>query len=127
MVDRPPDIAPTEPLTPIVFHILMALADRPLHGYAIMQAVEETAGLGLATGPGTVYGAIGRMEEAGLVRQVAAGEIDERPVSTGRGRPRKYFRITEEGMEALRAEARRLDRLARIARARKILTEGSGS
>lgn len=127
MTDKARVAARSEPLTPVVFHILMALVDRPLHGYAIMQAVEETAGEGLATGPGTVYGAIGRMEESGLVREVSAREVEKPPASTGRGRPRKYFRLTERGTKALRSEARRLDHLAGIARAKKILSGEIGS
>lgn len=116
-----------EPLTPVVFHILLALVDEPRHGYAIMQAVEESGGPGLATGPGTVYGAIARLERSGLVREVAVSEIEDPPPSTGRGRPRKYFRITEEGTEALRAEALRLDHLAHLSRAKKILPDEIGS
>ena len=58
------------PLTPAVFHVLLALADGPLHGYAIMQAVEASAGRELRMGPGTIYGSIQRMEEAGLVREL---------------------------------------------------------
>lgn len=121
---RTPD---REPLTPIVFHVLMALFDRPLHGYAVMQAVEEAAGQALATGPGTVYGTIGRLEEAGLVREVSPSELEDEPAGSGRGRPRKYFGITDEGIEALRVEALRLDRWARLARARKVLPEEAGS
>ena len=121
---RMPD---AEPLTPVVFHILLALVDEPLHGYAIMQSVEESGGPGLATGPGTVYGAIARLEGSGLVREVPVSELEEPPPSTGRGRPRKYFRITEEGTDALRAEALRLDHLAHLTRAKNILPDESGS
>ena len=49
------------PLTPAVFHILLALADGPLHGYAIMQAVGRSAGASMPAGPGTIYGALQRM------------------------------------------------------------------
>ena len=52
------------PLTSAVFHILLALADGPLHGYAIMQAVEKAAGAEMRMGPGTIYGSLQRMEEA---------------------------------------------------------------
>ena len=64
------------PLTPAVFHIL--LADGPRHGYAIMQAVEESAGTEMRMGPGTIYGSLQRMEEAGLVREVSADGHDRR-------------------------------------------------
>ena len=103
------------PLTPAVFHILLALADGPLHGYAIMQAVERTAGPGLSTGPGTIYGTIQRLEDAGLVREVTAPR-------TGR---RRQYALAPAGKRALEAEGTRLTRLARLVRSRRIApTEG---
>jgi DNA-binding PadR family transcriptional regulator len=98
------------PLTPAVFHVLLALAEGPLHGYAIMQAVERTAGPGLSTGPGTIYGTIQRLEDAGFVREAAAPK-------TGR---RRQYALTPAGRRALEAEAARLTRLARLVRNRRI-------
>ena len=76
------------PLTPAVFHILLALADGPLHGYGIMQAVETSASGEPAMGPGTIYGSLQRMEEAGLVTR--SRERDDRRMVltqiTARGR-----------------------------------------
>jgi DNA-binding PadR family transcriptional regulator len=97
------------PLTPAVFHILLALADGPLHGYAIMQAVEQSAGAELRMGPGTIYGSIQRMEEAGLVRELAT-RGDER---------RRVFALLPAGRRALEAEARRLMRLANLVRGKR--------
>ena len=94
------DAADGGPLTPAVFHILLALADGPLHGYGIMQSVKETADLEM--GPGTIYGSIQRMEEATLVREVAAGEVAEN--SDAR---RRYYDLTDEGRAALTAESER--------------------
>src|SRR4029453_12171303 len=68
----------TPPLTPAVFHILLALADGPRHGYAVMQAVERSADAEPPMGPGTIYGSLQRMEEAGLVREIAAPADDRR-------------------------------------------------
>ena len=68
------------PLTAAVFHILFALADGPLHGYAIMQAVEESTGADMRMGPGTIYGSLQRMEEAGLVREFTTRGDDRRRV-----------------------------------------------
>src|SRR6478752_2864096 len=68
------------PLTPAVFHILLALADGPRHGYAIMRAVEESAGTEMRMGPGTIYGSLQRMEEAGLVRELSPGGHERRRV-----------------------------------------------
>ena len=90
------------PLTPAVFHILLALADGPKHGYAIMQAVELTGGPGLPTGPGTIYGSLLRMEEAGLV--------EERPAPPGERR--RIFALQPAGRRALEAEAGGITHLA---------------
>ncbi|NKB88138.1 MAG: PadR family transcriptional regulator [Acidobacteria bacterium] len=116
-----------EPLTPAVFHILLALADGPLHGYAVMQAVAEAAGPSIATGPGTIYGAIARLQDSGLVIEAGAHELAAEPESTGAGRPRKYFRLTERGLEALRGEAGRLTRLSDLVGAKNLLPEDGNS
>ena len=101
---------PEEPLTPAVFHVLLALGEGPLHGYGIMQAVEGTSGM--AMGPGTVYGTLRRLAEAGRVEEVVppAEETDPR---------RRYFKLTVEGRRALRAEASRIAELAELVRARR--------
>lgn len=102
------------PLTPVVFHILLALTDGALHGYAIMRRVEAESGLEM--GPGTVYGSLGRLEEAGLVQETESDpEGDPR-----RGRS---FELTAAGRETLGLEALRLDRLARLARERRLVEE----
>jgi DNA-binding PadR family transcriptional regulator len=98
------------PLTPAVFHILLALADGPLHGYAVMQAVERTAGAGLRMGPGTIYGSLQRMEEAGLVRELPPRTDDRR----------RLFAMLPAGRRALAAEAKRLTRLAELVHARRL-------
>jgi DNA-binding PadR family transcriptional regulator len=97
------------PLTPVVFHILLAMVDGEKHGYAIMKHVEEHSGQ--VMGPGTVYGSIQRMEEAGLVRESSR---------SGKGR-RRLYEMTAAGRSALRAEARRIDRVAGLARARGLV------
>jgi DNA-binding PadR family transcriptional regulator len=94
-----------------VFHILLALADGPLHGYAIMQAVEASAGEEM--GPGTIYGSLQRMEAAGLVKELAARGDDRR----------RLFTLQPPGRRALVAESRRLARLAALVRARRLVTE----
>jgi DNA-binding PadR family transcriptional regulator len=101
------------PLTPAVFHILLALADGPLHGYAIMQAVEASAGPDLRMGPGTIYGSLQRMEEAGLVRELAQRGDDRRRV----------FVLQAAGRRALAAESQRLARLAALVRARSLVPD----
>jgi DNA-binding PadR family transcriptional regulator len=95
-----------------VFHILLALADGPLHGYAIMQAVEASAGRDGRMGPGTIYGSLQRMEDAGLVREVRARTHDRRRV----------FALQPAGRRALHAEAQRLARLAALVRGKRLVT-----
>jgi DNA-binding PadR family transcriptional regulator len=101
------------PLTPAVFHILLALADGPLHGYAIMLAAESTAAV--AMGPGTIYGTLERLESAGMVKEVAG---------SGDGR-RRLFALQPAGKAALREEARRLSRLAALVQARRLMPRES--
>ena len=101
------------PLTPAVFHILLALAEGPLHGYAIMQAVETSAGSAVRMGPGTIYGSLQRMEAAGLVKEIAGGANDRR----------RMFALQPIGRRALVAEAERLSRLAALVRAKRLVPE----
>jgi DNA-binding PadR family transcriptional regulator len=91
------------PLTPPVFHILMALADGERHGYGIMQEVARQTGGTLQLGPGTLYGCLKRMLAANLVE-----ESGERPDPELDDERRRYYRITPLGDRAVRAEARRL-------------------
>lgn len=98
------------PLTPVVFHILLALHDGPLHGYGVMQAVAESSEGKVKTGPGSIYGSIERMEEAGLVSEADGAEAR-----------RKYFKLTPTGRKALRNEAERIAGLADLVRVRHVL------
>ncbi len=102
------------PLTPAVFHILLSLTDGPLHGYAIMQSVEETAGLQM--GPGTIYGSIQRMEDAGLLRDAAEG-----PSGTAITERRRDYELTEVGRDSLVAEAARMARIAELVREKDLI------
>src|SRR5687767_1441611 len=104
------------PLTPVVLHILLALADERLgkHGYAVAREVEELTDGQIRMGPGTLYGSIQRMLDASLIEEAArakrarAGvEEDER---------RRYYRITPFGRRALALEVSRLAGVAAIAR-----------
>jgi len=101
-----------QPLTPISFHILLALADRPLHGYGIMLQLGEA---GLRVGPGTVYGALSRMEQSGWVEQ---SDVERARGPSGR---RQRYALTKEGLEVLRTDARRVVRAADFVRAHAVL------
>ncbi len=106
------------PLTPAVFHILLALADRERHGYGIMQDIAARTGGAMRMGPGTLYGSIKRMLADGLIE-----ESGERPDPELDDERRRYYRLTELGRSVLRAEAVRLDRLLRIAQAKHVLPQ----
>lgn len=106
------------PLTPAVFHILLALADGERHGYAIMQDVETISGGSIKMGPGTLYGSIKRMLEAGLIE-----ETDERPDPTLDDERRRYYRLTDFGRRVAISETERLARLLRVAHSKRFLGE----
>ena len=101
------------PLPPAAFHILLAVADEPRHGYAIIQDVAERTGGELRLSAGTLYRSIQRMLEQGLIV-----EPRERPAPEDDDERRRYYRISPLGAAAARAEARRLADLVRMARAR---------
>lgn len=109
------------PLTPSVFHILVALADAERHGYGIMQDVAQQTNDALQLGPGTLYGCLKRMLAAGLVE-----ESDERPDPEMDDARRRYYRITALGRRTVRAEAERLAGAVTAARARKLLGQAAG-
>lgn len=104
------------PLTPPVFHILVALSDGERHGYAIMRQVAADTDDALQLGPGTLYGCLKRMLAAGLV-----AESDERPDPALDDERRRYYRITELGDRVVRAETQRLATSLTAARARRLL------
>ena len=103
------------PLTPQQFHILLALTDGHLHGYAIIRDIAERTDGALRLGTGTLYTALARLEQLALVdesdRRAPAHEDDER---------RRYYRVTPLGRAVLQAEAERLDALVRQARRKGI-------
>jgi DNA-binding PadR family transcriptional regulator len=106
------------PLSPAVFHILLALTPKERHGYAIMREVAEVTNDQFTMGPGTLYGTLKRMLEAGLVAE--AGERLDPALGDER---RRYYRITEKGSLAAVGEAQRLELLTRLARSKSLLKE----
>ena len=105
------------PLTPVVFHVLLALADGPLHGYAVMKAVEAESGQSM--GPGTVYGSLRRLMDAGWIAERDAGSTD--------ARRSRAFELTTGGRRALAREAHRITRLASLERVRSFVIEPDGA
>ncbi|HEY7418321.1 MAG TPA: PadR family transcriptional regulator [Ktedonobacteraceae bacterium] len=104
------------PLTPAVFHILLALADGEKHGYAIMLEIGARTDGAMRLGPGTLYGSIQRMLKDGLIV-----EAQERADATHGGERRRYYRLTSFGLRVLQAEARRLEQLVHIAQSKQVL------
>jgi DNA-binding PadR family transcriptional regulator len=105
----------TPPLTPAVFHILLALSSGERHGYGIMKQVESDSQGKFTMGPGTLYGSLKRMLDSGLVR-----ESDKRVDPEMDDERRIYYQITGMGAEALAAELERYQRIVTIAQQRKL-------
>ena len=103
------------PLTPAVFHILLALSSGERHGYGIMKQVEADSQGKVSMGPGTLYGSLKRMLDAGLVR-----ESDKRIDPEMDDQRRIYYQITGAGAEALAAELKRYLRIVTLAQQRKL-------
>lgn len=109
------------PLTPAVFHILLALADGERHGYGIMQEIALRTDGKMRMGPGTLYGSIKRMLAEGLIE-----ELGERPDPALDDERRRYYRLTSFGLRVAQAEAQRLAHLVRVAQFKHLLG-GTGS
>ena len=105
-----------------VLHILLALADGSRHGYAIKQDVERRTSGVIRLGPGTLYEAIQRLEEGGLIEESAAPRDGE--PANGQEAQRRYYQLTERGWTALREELQQLGALVDQARANPRLKKG---
>jgi DNA-binding PadR family transcriptional regulator len=109
------------PLTPAVLHILLALSTQERHGYGIMKQVESDSQGKVRMGPGTLYGSVRRMTEAGLIcesdKKIDPSLDDERRV---------YYRITALGQQTLAAELQRYRQVVAVARERSLLPRALG-
>lgn len=105
---------PNKPLTPAVLHILLALSAKERHGYGIMKQVKSDSQGKVKMGPGTLYGSLGRMIEAGLIRESNKKQDpkmdDERRI---------YYRITSLGQKALAAELERYREVVAVAKRKR--------
>jgi DNA-binding PadR family transcriptional regulator len=99
----------TVPLQEPTFLILAALTGAPAHGYGITQSVAQMSGGRVKLRPGTLYGALDRLVEQGLVTADREEVVE--------GRLRRYYRLTDSGAEVLEAEAQRLAGNAKAAMA----------
>ena len=97
------------PLSPAMFHVLIALADGDTHGYAIMKEVEQLTSGAVRLSTGTLYGIIKRLLADGLIRETTV------PTARGDERRRSYV-LTPFGKDVARAEATRLEQTVAMAR-----------
>lgn len=103
-------------------HVLVVLAAGDSHGYGIMATADELTGGRAGLGPGSLYAALGRLIDLGLIV-----ETDERPSPELDDARRRYYRITDEGHDVLAEELTRLDRIVGFARDHGILRRRTGS
>jgi|SRR5688572_8364158 len=105
-------MAKAESLTPLSAAILFALASGASHGYAIIKEIEELTNGEMSPRTGSMYLALHRLLEDGLIEEADVRGDDER---------RRYYRLTTDGRTAARAEAERLSQLVRMASAKKLI------
>jgi DNA-binding PadR family transcriptional regulator len=112
---QPPKPESLLPLTAVAFEILLTLSDGDTHGYHVMQEVERRTDGAIALHPGTLYRALARLMDEGLI-----AELDVKPATRDDER-RRYYTLTRLGRAVLEAEAVRLENQVREARARRLL------
>lgn len=110
----------TDRLTRPEFLILLSLSDRPRHGLGVVEDVETRTRGEVSLGPGTLYGALKRLADSGLIR-----ETDEIPDPDDHDSRRRYYRVTPQGAEAAREEAEHVRTLVLMARRKDVLEEGA--
>jgi DNA-binding PadR family transcriptional regulator len=106
------------PLREPTFFILLAISNEKKHGYAILQDVKSLSKGKISLSNGTLYGALTRLLDQGLIQRVPS----DQPQTSGK--PRKAYQLTKDGAKVLQAEIRRLDVL--VSTARQHLVEGVG-
>lgn len=109
------------PLTAQAFQILLALWDTPQHGYAIIRDVEARTDGEIRLTASTLYGAIARLLDGGLIEEVAAAPRD--PAESRR----RLYRLASKGRLAVRAEVARLERQLALARAKRVVPLATSS
>ena len=104
------------PLTPLWFNILLAAADGPTHGYAVIKEIEARSEGVVSPGTGTMYVALQRLTQEGLLQETDAGrkEYDDK-------RTRRHYALSDLGRQVCMAEARRLAREVEAAMQKRIL------
>jgi DNA-binding PadR family transcriptional regulator len=106
-------------VTPTFFHLLLCLAGGPKHGYAMMQEIEDRTEGGLRLGPSSLYYALARLEEAGLIEERAGTSAED----AVHGERRRYYVLTRVGRRRLKEELALLEGVMNHARARGMVAE----
>ena len=115
-IDR--EVAALLPLNPVVFRILLVLAEGERHGYSIVKQVEREGSGQTRLEPGNLYRSLRKLLDQGVIE-----ESDSRPDPELDDSRRRYFRLTPLGERVVRAEAARLEQLVQAARSRNVLPE----
>ncbi len=114
-----PELKKHLPLTPVVFHTLLALTEGASHGYAIAQEVERLTEERVRMGPGTLYGTLQRLTELEFIAEMSPTDVSD----GGHSSRRRYYGLTPLGRRALEAETVRLSDMVRFAERRLALPE----
>jgi DNA-binding PadR family transcriptional regulator len=109
-------------MRPVEFYILLALAEGDLHGYGIIQTTLDRSGGEIRLDPGTLYRAIVRLADAGLLCESDRRDTDEAP-----DQRRRYYSITPQGRRVARAEAERMAGLVEDARSVELVRDAEGA
>ena len=104
------------PLTPAMLDVLIALADRERHGYAILKEIKRRTDGRVEMSAGTLYGIIRRLYTDGIIE-----ESDERPDPDLDDERRRYYRLTDFGRRVVTAEAERMEGVLQMVRAKNLL------
>lgn len=110
------------PLSQPVLHILLAVADRQRHGYAIRKEIDRATDGSVRLSTGTLYAAIQRLLDDGLIE-----ESDERPADELDDQRRRYYRLNELGRAVVQRESERLAGLLALARSKRVASGPGGS
>jgi DNA-binding PadR family transcriptional regulator len=113
---KKPSIESYLPLTPALFHVLLALADGEKHGYVISKEIARRTNNEVKLSTGTLYGIIKRLLDDSMIE-----ESEERPDFSLDDQRRRYYRLTKLGKAVAEAEAERMERVLALARAKHVL------
>ena len=107
-------------MTPLVFHVLLSMADRPAHAYGMMKEIAHRTDGRIEVGPGSMHFTLNKLHDAGMIEETGAGEQADEGGSPAR---RRYYGLTDFGRSALRAEVDALEEIVRLAHTKRLAPE----